>query len=114
MRTLATNSNNDIFIDSTGNLAIAEGKEAIANVATNKTRVLYGEIPLNTEAGIPFFDVVFQRLDVDLFRQFLYQELEDITGVSKVADFSYSVENGVFKYSVTIETTNAEEIEING
>lgn len=114
MITLATNENNDIFLNASGNLAMAEGKEAMANIATNKVRTLYKETPLDQQAGIPYFDVVFNRFDIDLFKQFLFQEIETIEGVRGAGDFSYSTDNNVLKYQATFTTDNQEEVTING
>ena len=36
--------NNDIFLDASGSLAFSQGKQACADIATNKTRTLYGEV----------------------------------------------------------------------
>ncbi len=44
MKTLAINENNDIFLDASGSLAFSQGKQACADIATNKTRTLYGEV----------------------------------------------------------------------
>lgn len=114
MKTIATNAINDIYLDVSGNLALCEGDLAIANIATNKARTLYKEITLDQQAGIPYFDVVFNRFDIGLFKQFLFQELNSIEGVARVSDFSYSTQNNVLTYQATLTLDNNREVTING
>lgn len=114
MITIATNENNDIYLDVSGNLALTQGKEAIANIATNKARTLYKETPLDQQAGIPYFDVVFNRFDIELFKQFLFQEIQGIEGVRNVADFSFSTTNNTLTYQATFTTQDNKEVTING
>lgn len=114
MKTIATNANNDIFLDVSGNLAISEDDLAIANIATNKARTLYKETTLDQQAGIPYFDVVFNRFDIGLFKQFLFQELDSIKGVAGVTDFSYSTKDNVLTYQATLTLDNNREVTING
>lgn len=112
MKTLSI-KDNDIFLDVSGNLSISEGKEAMAMIATNKARTLYKETPLNQTAGIPFFDVVFNRFDIELFKQYLFEELLKIDGVQEVSDFSYSTTNNTLTYEVIL-STNLGEVTTNG
>lgn len=114
MITVATNQDNDIYLDISGNLAISKDNQARANIATNKARTLYKEITLDQQAGIPYFDVVFNRFDIKLFKQFLFQELETIEGIYRVTDFAYSTEGGVLTYQATLLTQDNEEVTING
>ena len=95
MKTLAINENNDIFLDASGSLAFSQGKQACADIATNKTRTLYGEVPLSAQSGIPFFDVVFNKFDPKLFEQFLRQTLMEVPGAEKVTQYEYDVSGGL-------------------
>lgn len=113
MKTLSINTNNDIYLDSSGSLAFAQGINAQAAIATNKTRTLYGEVPLAAQAGIPFFDVVFNKFDPKLFEQFLRQTLLETPGAVKVSQYEYGVKNGTLTYSAVL-TTNHGEVTING
>lgn len=113
MRTLAINGQNDIYLDATGNLALDTGKQALADIATNKTRTLYGEVPLDAQAGIPFFDVVFNKFDTSLFKQFLFATLKEVPEVTEVLQYSYEVKNGILTYSAVLKTSEG-EVTVNG
>lgn len=113
MRTLALNANNDIFLDASGSLAFVQDIDAQAAIATNKTRTLYGEVPLAAQAGIPFFDVVFNKFDPKLFEQFLRQTLLETPGAVKVTQYNYEIKNGVLTYSAVL-TTDLGEATVNG
>lgn len=113
MKTLAINENNDIFLDASGSLAFAQDIDAQAAIATNKTRTLYGEVPLAAQAGIPFFDVVFNKFDPKLFEQFLRQTLLETPGAEKVTQYEYDVSGGLLSYRAVL-TTQDGEVKING
>ncbi len=113
MKTLSINEKNDIFLDASGSLAFSQGKQARADIATNKTRTIYGEVPLSAQAGIPFFDVVFNKFDPKLFEQFLRQTLLEVPGAQKVTQYEYQIENGVLTYSAVL-TTEDGEVTVNG
>lgn len=113
MKTIATNEQNDIFVNNSGNLAISEGLQARANIATNKTRTVYGEVPLAAQAGIPFFDVIFNKFQPQLFEQFLRQTLLETPGAIEVRQYNYTISGGVLTYSAVLVTEEG-EANING
>ncbi len=113
MKTLAINENNDIFLDASGSLAFSQGKQARADIATCKTRTLYGEVPLSARSGIPFFDVVFNKFDPKLFEQFLRQTLMEVPGAEKVTQYEYNISGGVLTYRAVL-TTQDGEVTVNG
>lgn len=113
MRTLSINSNDDIYLDASGNLAIDTGKQALADIATNKTRTVYGEVPLDAQAGIPFFDVVFNKFDPSLFKQFLFATLKEVPEVTEVLQYSYEIKDGKLTYSAVLKTSEG-EVTVNG
>lgn len=115
MRTIATNDNNDIFLDANHNLAIA-GEEASA-MQTVRHAVLtnLGELPLNVTAGVPYFQTVFKSSpDLDTFRQEVQRTAEKVEGVSRVSDFEMQAQNKVLRYSFKITLENGSEVQVNG
>lgn len=114
MITISTNENNDIFIDSTGNIATSEDIQALANVSKNKALTTLGEPEYNQLDGIPYFETIFTDTPkIDLFQAAMINSMESQDEVQRVSNFEYTVNNGVFSYSLTEKTTYG-DISING
>lgn len=114
MLTIATNENNDIYVDSSGNLAILQDINALANVSKNKVLTTLGEPQFNQLDGIPYFETVFTDTPkIDLFQVKQIEALENLEHVNKVSNYTYTQENGVYNYSVNINSDFG-EIQLNG
>ncbi|MBP5286390.1 MAG: hypothetical protein J6Z08_00650 [Elusimicrobiales bacterium] len=114
MRTMAVNSDNDIYLDSNGNLAISEGLEAAAQGALHAARTDYKEVPLDMQRGIPYLAVLLgERPNIGLFEQFLRQEVERLPYIKETGEFTANVKNGTMSYELEI-TTDFGETSING
>lgn len=105
MKTLATNENNDIFIEN-GNLALVEGEKAIANVAKNRACTLQGEHQYDLSEGIPYFDVLFGfRPNIDLFKFFLQREFLKVDNVHAIQSLETNIEGDKLTYTAELQTT---------
>lgn len=114
MKTLQTNNNNDIFIDGSKNLSLVADMAAVQNVCQNAALTMKGEIPLNTQAGIPYFDIVFgARPNLELFKKYITDTLESVENVLGVDNVRLDYSDGVLKYSVVIATPYGEAV-LNG
>ena len=114
MKTILTNKDNDIYMDASGNLAIGEGLTAGANISKNAVLVTLGECEFNTTKGIPYFETIFADYPlIDLFQAAIIRTVESLPFVNRASNFQYSINNGVFSYSVK-ENTNLGDIIING
>lgn len=114
MITISTNSDNDIYINSSGDIATSQDINALANVSKNKVLTNYGEPEYNQLEGIPYFDTIFTDTPkIDLFQASIVQSLEALDDVQRVSNFDYSQNNGVFSYSL-IEHTTFGEVQLNG
>lgn len=114
MKTILTNNKNDIYLDAGNNLAIGEGLTAGANISKNAVLVTLGELEFNTTGGVPYFETIFNDFPlVDLFQAAVIRTVENLPFVTRTSNFSYSVNNGVFSYSV-IEHTDLGDIVLNG
>lgn len=114
MKTIGTNQNNDIYIDSSGNLAILTDINALANVSKNAILTTQGEPQYNQESGIPYFETIFTDTpSIDLFQAAQIATLENLENVNRVSDYQYSQKDNIFSYSVKIDTTYGDII-ING
>jgi hypothetical protein len=114
MKTIGIDKNNDIFLDETGNLAIKKDLSAMGDIFVNKSQTNRGELPYNTEKGIDFFNTVFSSpVYPDLFQNQLLTELEDTEETQRVDNFDGRIEDGVFVYSVDIQTSYG-KVSLNG
>lgn len=114
MITIATNSDNDIYIDTSGNIATSQDINALANISKNKVLTNYGEPQYNALEGIPYFDTIFTDTPkIDLFQAAVVQSLEDLDEVQRISNFEYTQQNGIFSYSLKEHTTFGEVV-LNG
>lgn len=118
MITLASmdNENNDIHVDSYGNIATFVDAEALANVVYNVDKTNKGECPLDTSLGIDYFNTVFASPpNLKLFRTQNILETEKLDEVIAVDEFSfnYDSENNILKYTKIIDSIYG-EVAVNG
>lgn len=114
MLTILTDSNNDIFIDSSGNIATGQDIYALSNIARNKVLTTLGEPEYNQQEGIPYFETVFcDEPKIALFQTAVVQSIETIDNVQNVTNFDYEQNNGVLSYKLTINSTFG-DIQLNG
>lgn len=114
MLTIATNENNDIYVGNSGNLAMLQDINALANVSKNKVLTTLGEPQFNILDGIPYFETVFTDTPIiDLFQAKQIEALESLEHVNKVSNYNYTQENGIYNYSVNINSDFG-DIQLNG
>lgn len=114
MITISTNSDNDLYLDVNGNLAITKDINALSDVIKNKILTALGEAQFDVFAGIPYFETVFTDTPlIDLFQASIIETIEKTDGVNRVSDFEYTQNNGVLSYVATVETIYG-DIQING
>lgn len=114
MRTISIDVNNDIFLKE-GNICISEDAEATGMVVANKIRTLKGEIPLNTEDGIPYLDILqSSNPDLSLFQFYLMSTAKKEPTVTSIKNLEFKSQNDVLSYIIELETKYDEEVTING
>lgn len=114
MITIATNEQNDIYTDSSGNLAMLTDINALANVSRNVILTTLGEPEYNQLDGIPYFETVFTDTPkIDLLQAAQVAALENLEDVNRVSNYEYNQSNGVYSYSL-IEHTTFGDIQLNG
>lgn len=114
IKTIARDENCDLFADSNGNIALAYGKEAYAQIVNAKMRTILGEMPLDVNGGLPYFQTIFK--DANLLHVFESEVAKMLTGldfVIGIKSFDCNVEDGVLYYTVEIITDNG-EMKVNG
>lgn len=114
MQTISINSDNDLYLDTSGNLAITFNINALADISKNKVLTNLGEPQYNAEDGIPYFDTIFTDTPkIDLFQAAIIGDLESLDNIERVSNFEYKQDNGIFSYTL-IEHTTYGDIELNG
>ena len=114
MITIATNSDNDIYRDVSGNLAMLTDIKALANVSKNVVLTTLGEPQYDQQNGIPYFETIFTDTPkIDLFQAAQVDALEKLADVNRVSNYEYTQENGIYSYSL-IEHTTFGDIQLNG
>ena len=114
MITIATNENNDIYINSSGNISTSQDIFALANISKNKALTTLGEPEFNQLEGIPYFETVFADTPkIDLFQAALFTAIESLEGVKRVLSFDYEQKNNIFSYTLK-EQTQYGDIILNG
>ena len=106
MTTLAQNGTNDIFAHG-GDLAIVSGKEAHANVIADVVRTYRGELQLDTGAGVPYFETVFDSVNgIDVWKSEVRKRVLALPFVRSIDSFSASwkAESRILSYLMTAST----------
>lgn len=104
-KTLATNSNNDIYLGADGNIALAFDLNAVAQTCNHAAEAQRGEMVLNVNDGIPNFQLIWVGVpNLQQFETAVRAALLAVTGVTEVISFTSTVTNNVLDYNATIRT----------
>lgn len=104
-QTFGTNTNNDLYRDSSGNLAILNGLDAVLAACETATKAQLGEMVLQSNLGIPNFQTIWVGSpNYSLFRSYLRATLLSVSGVREVKSIEVKSANNVLSYTATIET----------
>jgi len=114
MKTIARNSNNDIYL-SAGQLAIASDKKAQAQIIDAIIKTQKGELLYDTERGIPYFESVFDsRKKIGAWASAVSKAISDCSFVSGIKSFTYDVDtNNILSYNIEV-TTSLGTVVLNG
>lgn len=110
MRTLVStiardSTNNDLYIGSDGNLAMVYGKDAYAQIINAKMKTALGELQLNVNSGLPYFQTVFSDPDLaSVWESEAIRMLSELPFVLDIQSFDYDIEENMIKYTATILT----------
>lgn len=93
------------FVTKGGAIQWLEDAEAVAQLCTQVMRTRLGEYSYDQTKGIDYFGNVFlDNVNLQKFEAESREQLEAIEGVTKVASFDYSLDDGVLTYEAYIET----------
>ncbi|MGN0024953.1 MAG: hypothetical protein ACI351_05920 [Candidatus Avelusimicrobium sp.] len=115
MKTIATDQTNDIFLTPSGDIALATDDVATMQTIRHAVLTSRGELPLDQQAGVPYFNTVFTDApNLEVFRQEVQRAAEAVETVRSVEDFLMQVQNKTLKYQMRVKLTNGSEVLING
>lgn len=113
-KTFSANSNNDIFLDSSGNLAVANAESAVSYACASASKAQLGEMLYAINRGIPNFQSVWLGApNLAVFESYLRDTLESVDGVVRVTSLTSMSQNNILSYSAEIETIYG-RIALNG
>ena len=93
MSTLITTDNtNDLFLDGNNDIAVSRSRlEEIKQLVNNKLQTFLGEIPLDTNEGVDYFDIMLEKLiPLETKLNELTNKILEVSGVLGIENIDYS------------------------
>ena len=104
-KTIATNSNNDIYLDASGNLAVLTGQEAVAAACRTASLLQLCEAIYQTNLGLPNFQAIWVGVpNLAIYEAYLRKTIQSVECVVSITSLKTSVENNVLRYTATVES----------
>lgn len=101
---IATNANNDIYVDSGGNLALVVGIDAVKQDCEHALKAQFGEMFLTPIAGMPTLQDIWLNQNLIKWEAVARQTLQNTNGVVRVISFNMSLQSDTFVYTTQILT----------
>ena len=107
--TFAVDTDNDLFLNGAGNIAIATGLQAVLENCAHAMKTVLGECVLDIERGIPDFQTVwYSRAKLPQFNFAAVLALRAVAGVVAVKSFNSGYVDDRLVYQATIITIYGE------
>lgn len=111
---IAINQGNDVYMDTTNNIAMATGIIAVEQAAQTASLAQLGEMILFTLSGMPSFQSIWVGTpNMGLYQAALVAAIQNIFGVVSVTSIEISTKGDVMSYTAEIETIYGSTV-ING
>lgn len=111
MITCSVNSQNDIYLDGSGNLSMSRELKAVVELCTQASQVLQSELIYAQTRGIPFFDIVFvETPDLNLYEVHIRRALLSVKHVKSVDSVLFRAEGVDLHYEAHITTDFGPEV----
>lgn len=105
IQTFAVDSNNDLFLNNSGNIAIATGVQAVKQNCDHAMQTILNECVFDLPRGIPDFETVWNgRPNLAQYNLAAVLALQAVEGVTQVPEFSSDKTGDVLRYSAKIQT----------
>lgn len=105
MRTFEIDANNDLVLNSAGNLNMLTSAQAIAQNTRTAVSAMRGEMQYAVTSGLPARATAFDRLNTVQFEVAVRAVILTVQGVLSVDRFTVVNNNGTLQYTATILTT---------
>lgn len=105
MTSLATNSNNDIFMGPDYNLALVRDLAATVQDCQNAMEAQLGEMPLAADRGVPTMATVWSNYKPAQFEAAARAILLTVPNVTGIKSFTITQVGDQARYSVEIQST---------
>ncbi len=107
---------NDLYLEPSGNLAIARAAKAVGEHVRQRLMTFQGEWFLDTTAGVPWLEQIFAReYDPALAEAVVKAEILNTDGVSEIISFSVSFDINLRRLDIRgieVKTTYDEVVSI--
>ncbi len=81
------------------------GIDAVVGACETISQAQLGEMVLTTTQGIPNFQTVWIGVpNLKIWQSYLQNTLQNVAGVNKVTNFTFSAQNNILSYIADIET----------
>lgn len=104
-KTLAVDTNNDIYLGADGALALASDLQATLQAAQQAAQTQLGEMEYAVDQGLPNFAVVWNGTpNRAQFEAALRRALLSVAGVKGISELTISTADNALRYTATINT----------
>ncbi len=101
---LAGNNKNDLYLDSSGNIAIVRDLQAVLQDCENIMKAQRGEMIFQIDQGVPTLATVWNKLNIGQFTAAAITQIMRVAGVVKVVSFTANQDGENLNYVATIQT----------
>lgn len=115
MRTFVTDDNNDIALDSLGNIKVASGLEAYRQHIVNEIRLQQYEYPYDPKRGINYLGYVLGQKKGNLvaWESQILDAVNAMDFVKKIVEWKTNIQDNVLLFQLTVDT-DLGQIDIRG
>lgn len=104
-QTFGVNANNDMYVGRDGNLVVVRNLDAVLQYCQQVARTILGEMVLQTDQGIPYFEVVFVGVpNIPQFETALRAAWLQVAHVVRVVSLVTQQIGNTFEYTAVIMT----------
>lgn len=103
---IATNENNDIFLDQNGNISVIFGIDAVLQACEHAAKAQLGEMIFFDNQGIPNFQTIWRggKPNISQYDSALRSAILAVDGVVGIESLDIRTENNALIYRITINT----------